>query len=52
MFFEIVSKTALNLGKARIKLMKNKKDVQIRQLRRDVALLLQNKQDQTARIRV
>ncbi|KAK9715780.1 hypothetical protein RND81_06G188800 [Saponaria officinalis] len=45
-------KTALNLAKARVKIMKNKKDVQMRQLRREIAQLLQNGQDQTARIRV
>ncbi|KAH9623911.1 hypothetical protein KSS87_006336 [Heliosperma pusillum] len=45
-------KTALNLAKSRIKLMKNKKDAQVRQLKREIAQLLQNKQDQTARIRV
>ncbi|KAK9697209.1 hypothetical protein RND81_08G021500 [Saponaria officinalis] len=45
-------KTALNLAKSRIKLMKNKKDSQLRQMRREVSQLLQNRQDQTARIRV
>ncbi|KAL9224720.1 hypothetical protein vseg_000729 [Gypsophila vaccaria] len=45
-------KTALNLAKARVKIMKNKKDVQMRQLRREIGQLLQNGQDQTARIRV
>ncbi|KAL2930035.1 IST1-like protein [Bienertia sinuspersici] len=45
-------KTALNLAKSRIKLMKNKKDVQLKQLKREVAHLLESGQDQTARIRV
>ncbi|XP_021751118.1 uncharacterized protein LOC110716795 isoform X2 [Chenopodium quinoa] len=45
-------KTALNLAKSRIKLMKNRKDIQLKQLRREVAQLLDSGQDQTARIRV
>ncbi|KAL9224267.1 hypothetical protein vseg_000323 [Gypsophila vaccaria] len=45
-------KTALNLTKSRTKLMKNKKDAQMRQIRREVSQLLLNKQDQTARLRV
>ncbi|KMS95819.1 hypothetical protein BVRB_004750 isoform B [Beta vulgaris subsp. vulgaris] len=45
-------KTALNLAKSRIKLMKNKKDIQLKQLKREVAQLLESGQDQTARIRV
>ncbi|KAL9252987.1 IST1-like protein [Drosera capensis] len=45
-------KTALKLAVSRIKLMKNKKEVQLRQLKRDVAQLLQSGQQQTAMIRV
>lgn len=46
------SKTSLKLATARIKLLKNKKDVQVKQMRRDLAQLLETGQDQTARIRV
>lgn len=45
-------KTALKLSVSRIKLLKNKKEVQLRQLKRDVAQLLQSGQQQTAMIRV
>lgn len=45
-------KTALNLAKSRIKLMKNKKENQLKLLKREVAHLLESGQDQTARIRV
>lgn len=45
-------KTALNLAKSRMKLLKNKKEIQIKQMRRELAQLLQSGQDQTARIRV
>lgn len=37
---------------ARIKLLRNKREVVIRQMRRDIAILLEKKQDATARIRV
>lgn len=37
---------------ARIKLLRNKREVVIRQIRRDIALLLESSQDATARIRV
>lgn len=37
---------------ARIKLLRNKREVQVRQMRRDVAMLLEGRQDSTARIRV
>lgn len=37
---------------ARIKLMKNKKGVQMNQMKNDLAQLLQSGQDRTARIRV
>ncbi|CAO2823217.1 unnamed protein product [Amaranthus hypochondriacus] len=45
-------KTSLNLAKSRIKLMKNKKEIQLKQMKRDLAQLLESGQDQTARIRV
>lgn len=45
-------KTALNLAKSRIKLLKNRKDIQVKQLRSELARLLESGQDQTARIRV
>ncbi|KAJ6916507.1 IST1-like protein [Populus alba x Populus x berolinensis] len=37
---------------ARIKLLRNKREAVMRQMRRDIALLLQSGQDATARIRV
>lgn len=37
---------------ARIKLLRNKREVVIRQMRRDIAMLLESGQDATARIRV
>lgn len=46
------SKTALRMALARIKLLRNRKEVQVRQMRREVAQLLEADQDQTARIRV
>ncbi|MQL89903.1 hypothetical protein Taro_022477 [Colocasia esculenta] len=45
-------KTSLKLAVARIKLLKNKREVQVKQMRRDLAQLLETGQDQTARIRV
>ncbi|XP_038879144.1 uncharacterized protein LOC120071136 [Benincasa hispida] len=45
-------KTSLKLAVSRIKLLRNKKDVQIKQLKGDLAKLLEAGQDQTARIRV
>ncbi|KAF5753090.1 hypothetical protein HS088_TW01G01009 [Tripterygium wilfordii] len=37
---------------ARIKLLRNKREVVVRQMRRDIAMLLQSRQDATARVRV
>ncbi|KAJ0964010.1 hypothetical protein J5N97_029132 [Dioscorea zingiberensis] len=37
---------------ARIKLLRNKREVQVRQMRRDIAMLLESRQEDTARIRV
>ncbi|KAF7813907.1 dentin sialophosphoprotein-like isoform X1 [Senna tora] len=45
-------KTALKLAVSRIKLLKNKREAQVRQLKRELAKLLESGQDQTARIRV
>ncbi|KAI9072344.1 hypothetical protein K1719_045707 [Acacia pycnantha] len=45
-------KTAAKMAVARIKLLRNKREVVVRQMRRDIALLLQSGQDGTARIRV
>ncbi|XP_076900922.1 uncharacterized protein LOC143555215 [Bidens hawaiensis] len=45
-------KTALKLATSRIKLMKNKKGVQINQMKKELAQLLETGQDRTARIRV
>ncbi|KAL6615881.1 hypothetical protein ACP70R_038151 [Stipagrostis hirtigluma subsp. patula] len=45
-------KTSLRMAVARIKLLRNRKEVQVRQMRRELAQLLEANQDQTARIRV
>ncbi|XP_028777270.1 IST1-like protein [Neltuma alba] len=45
-------KTAAKMAVARIKLLRNKREVVVRQMRRDIALLLESGQDATARIRV
>ncbi|XVF15992.1 hypothetical protein REPUB_Repub09cG0203800 [Reevesia pubescens] len=45
-------KTAAKMAVARIKLLRNKRQVVVKQMRRDIALLLQSDQDATARIRV
>ncbi|XP_020573758.1 IST1-like protein [Phalaenopsis equestris] len=45
-------KTEANLVSARIKLLRNKREAQLRQMRRDIAMLLQSGQEDTARIRV
>ncbi|XP_041996449.1 IST1-like protein [Salvia splendens] len=45
-------KTSAKMAVARIKLLRNKREVVIRQIRRDIALLLESGQDATARIRV
>ncbi|KAH7651252.1 Vacuolar protein sorting-associated protein Ist1 protein [Dioscorea alata] len=45
-------KTSLKLAMSRIKLMRNKKEIQVKQMRRDLAQLLEAGQEQTARIRV
>ncbi|KAL1210640.1 hypothetical protein V5N11_006956 [Cardamine amara subsp. amara] len=45
-------KTALQMAASRLKILKNKKDTQIKQLRRELAQLLESGQTQTAKIRV
>ncbi|XP_022927973.1 filaggrin isoform X1 [Cucurbita moschata] len=45
-------KTSLKLAVSRIKLLRNKKDVHVKQLKGELAKLLEAGQDQTARIRV
>ncbi|OMO55733.1 hypothetical protein CCACVL1_27050 [Corchorus capsularis] len=45
-------KTAAKMAVARIKLLRNKRQAVVKQMRRDIALLLQSGQDATARIRV
>ncbi|GLT39319.1 hypothetical protein SLA2020_135170 [Shorea laevis] len=45
-------KTAAKMAVARIKLLRNKREMVVKQMRRDIAMLLQSGQDATARIRV
>ncbi|KAI4327809.1 hypothetical protein L6164_020227 [Bauhinia variegata] len=45
-------KMAAKMAVARIKLLRNKREVVVRQMRRDIALLLKSGQDATAHIRV
>ncbi|KAG1366471.1 IST1 [Cocos nucifera] len=45
-------KTLLKLTIPRIKLLRNRREIQLKQLRRDIAKLLENGQEATARIRV
>ncbi|XP_031108317.1 uncharacterized protein LOC116012794 [Ipomoea triloba] len=45
-------KTMAKMTVARIKLLRNKREVVVRQMRRDIAMLLETGQDATARIRV
>ncbi|MQM11826.1 hypothetical protein Taro_044736 [Colocasia esculenta] len=50
--FNSSNKTEAKLAVARIKLLRNRREVQVRQMQRDVAMLLDSHQDSTARIRV
>ncbi|KAL4284587.1 hypothetical protein GQ457_16G003180 [Hibiscus cannabinus] len=50
--FELVDKIALKLAIPRIKLMKNKREARFKQLKKELAELLESGKDQTARIRV
>ncbi|KAL2635165.1 hypothetical protein R1flu_006644 [Riccia fluitans] len=45
-------KTLLRLAMARIKLLRNKRDIQVKQMRKDIGQLLQTGQEPSARIRV
>ncbi|KAH0654397.1 hypothetical protein KY289_032075 [Solanum tuberosum] len=45
-------KMSLKLASSRLKLLKNKKEVQVKQMKRELAQLLDSGQDRTARIRV
>ncbi|PKA51586.1 hypothetical protein AXF42_Ash002953 [Apostasia shenzhenica] len=45
-------KTLLKLTTPRIKLLRNRREIQLKQMRKDIANLLQNGQEATARIRV
>ncbi|KAJ7520721.1 hypothetical protein O6H91_19G019700 [Diphasiastrum complanatum] len=45
-------KTLIKLAMARIKLLRNKRNMQVKQMRREIANLLQNGQEPSARIRV
>lgn len=45
-------KTSLRLAVSRIKLLKNKRDIQLKQMKRELAQLLQTNQEPSARIRV
>jgi hypothetical protein len=46
------SKTLLKLTIPRVKLLRNRRELQLRQMRRDIAKLLEAGQEATARIRV
>ncbi|KAL6844631.1 hypothetical protein ACP4OV_025290 [Aristida adscensionis] len=45
-------KTEARMAAARMKLLRNRREAQVRQMRRDVAALLRDRQEDTARIRV
>ncbi|XP_062198550.1 uncharacterized protein LOC133901265 [Phragmites australis] len=45
-------KTEARMAAARMKLLRNRREAQVRQMRRDIAALLRDRQDDTARIRV
>jgi vacuolar protein sorting-associated protein IST1 len=46
------SKTLLRLAMARIKLFRNKREIQVKQLRKEISQLLASGQEPSARIRV
>lgn len=52
LFFAFGSKTCLNLAISRIKLLQNKRDVQLKQMRKEIFQFLQAGQEAIARIRV
>ncbi|PIN14502.1 Spindle pole body protein [Handroanthus impetiginosus] len=45
-------KTSLRLAGSRLKLLRNKKEAQVKQMKKEIAQLLESGQDRTARIRV
>ncbi|CAH9083952.1 unnamed protein product [Cuscuta europaea] len=45
-------KTSLKLASSRLKILRNKKEVQVKQMKRELAQLLESRQNQTALIRV
>ncbi|KAG8050365.1 hypothetical protein GUJ93_ZPchr0009g1712 [Zizania palustris] len=45
-------KTEARMAASRMKLLRNRREAQVRQMRRDIAALLRDRQDDTARIRV
>ncbi|KAM1005846.1 hypothetical protein ACFX15_002608 [Malus domestica] len=51
-FKAVKCKTLLKLTTPRIKLLRNRREIQIKQMRRDIAKLLETGQEATARIRV
>ena len=56
LFFDLItycySKTLLRLAISRIKLLRNKRDIQLKQMKRELVQLLQTNQEPSARIRV
>jgi hypothetical protein len=46
------SKTLLRLAISRIKLLRNKREIQLKQMKRELVQLLQTNQEASARIRV
>lgn len=51
-YVPICSKTLLKLTIPRIKLLRNRRDIQMKNMRREIAKLLETGQEATARIRV
>ncbi|KAL8540997.1 hypothetical protein ACS0TY_002327 [Phlomoides rotata] len=52
LFFKFYSKTLLKLTIPRIKLLRNRREAQLKQMRKEIAKLLETGQEATARIRV
>jgi hypothetical protein len=52
LIFAFQSKTCLNLAISRMKLLQNKRDVQLKQMRKEIFQFLQAGQEPIARIRV
>jgi hypothetical protein len=49
---DVGSKTEARMAAARMKLLRNRREAQVHQMRRDIAALLRDRQEDTARIRV